>query len=238
MNSKEKEIYCIWNESWREYFLEKSYEASNRFYEDFYIQCVESIHADFNELMYDMPSCYNYFINEFSRDSDRNIKKDIFVMRFYKLVAMHNTIKLAEKLDKQIYRGINYENYHINWESIKFHLYDIFSFSLSEIDMAEVLYSAISGNTHDIVSSGCMGDVGEFGEFGSDYKYISITNSNHFQSLIIKVTARYLFDNYYLDNFSFAFIGNFWYNSYNSFIGTFLCYVPFSVHLEKLKSCF
>ena len=54
-----------------------------------------------------------------------------------------------------------------------------------------------------------------------------------FHELFIKTTARYIFGDKVLSAFSFAFIGNFWYNSYSSFMGSFVGYVPFRVRMER-----
>lgn len=53
-----------------------------------------------------------------------------------------------------------------------------------------------------------------------------------FHELFHKTTARYLFGDRELSGFSFAFIGNFWYNSYSSFMGSFTGYVPFHIRLR------
>lgn len=53
-----------------------------------------------------------------------------------------------------------------------------------------------------------------------------------FLTLFHKLTARYLFGARELDGFSFAFIANFWYNSYSSFMRTFTGYVPFHIRLR------
>ena len=53
-----------------------------------------------------------------------------------------------------------------------------------------------------------------------------------FHELFHKTTARYLFGDQVLNGFSFAFIGNFWYNSYSSFMGSFTGYVPFHIRLR------
>ena len=54
-----------------------------------------------------------------------------------------------------------------------------------------------------------------------------------FSELFHKTTARYLFEDRELSGFSFAFIGNFWYNSYSSFMGSFSGYVPFHIRLKQ-----
>lgn len=56
-----------------------------------------------------------------------------------------------------------------------------------------------------------------------------------FQELFHKTTARYLFGDRTLSGFSFAFIGNFWYNSYSSFMGSFTGYVPFHIRLKRAQ---
>ena len=54
-----------------------------------------------------------------------------------------------------------------------------------------------------------------------------------FSEIFCKITARYLFGDRVLHGFSFAFIGNFWYNSYSSFMGSFTGYVPFHIRRQK-----
>lgn len=54
-----------------------------------------------------------------------------------------------------------------------------------------------------------------------------------FQYLFHKITARYVFGSRALSPFSFAFIGNFWYNSYSSFMGAFCGYVPFHIRMKR-----
>ena len=56
-----------------------------------------------------------------------------------------------------------------------------------------------------------------------------------FQELFHKTTARYLFGDRTLSGFSFAFIGNFWYNSYSSFMSSFTGYVPFHIRLKRAQ---
>ena len=53
-----------------------------------------------------------------------------------------------------------------------------------------------------------------------------------FSELFVKTTVRYLFGDRVLNGFSFAFIANFWYNSYSSFMGSFTGYVPFHIRLR------
>ncbi|MBQ9090733.1 MAG: hypothetical protein IJY52_00480 [Anaerotignum sp.] len=60
----------------------------------------------------------------------------------------------------------------------------------------------------------------------------AVVYQSGFNELFHKVTARYLFGDRELSGFSFAFIGNFWYNSYSSFMGSFTGYVPFHIRLR------
>ena len=60
----------------------------------------------------------------------------------------------------------------------------------------------------------------------------AVTYQTGFQELFHKTTARYIFGDQELSGFSFAFIGNFWYNSYSSFMGSFTGYVPFHIRLR------
>ena len=64
----------------------------------------------------------------------------------------------------------------------------------------------------------------------AQYAFLCQTN---FQDVLIKATVRYLFSQRELSAFYFAFIGNFWYNSYSSFMGALIGYIPFQVCLRK-----
>ena len=63
----------------------------------------------------------------------------------------------------------------------------------------------------------------------------AVVYQSGFQELFWKVTARYLFDDRVLNGFSFAFIGNFWYNSYSSFMSSFTGYVPFHIRMKRAQ---
>lgn len=90
----------------------------------------------------------------------------------------------------------------LNWEEMKKVMIEIYQLDEREQELAEMLHQCAS-----IYQSG-------------------------FHDLFHKVTARYLFDDRELSGFSFAFIGNFWYNSYSSFMGSFTGYVPFHIRLR------
>ena len=89
------------------------------------------------------------------------------------------------------------------WDEMKRGLFFVFGLGDEEQQMTEVLYRC------------------------------ALLYQTGFQELFLKTTARYVFNERTLDAFSFAFIGNFWYNSYSSFMGSFTGYVPFQVCLER-----
>lgn len=91
----------------------------------------------------------------------------------------------------------------LNWADMKEALCEVFELNETEVKMADVL---------------------------AQYALLCQTG---FQDLLCKTTARYLFADTELSAFSFAFIGNFWYNSYSSFMGALIGYVPFQVCLRK-----
>lgn len=91
----------------------------------------------------------------------------------------------------------------MSWEDIKGALFHVYDLTESEKEMADILQRCAF-----IYQAG-------------------------FQDLFIKTTARYIFGDKVLSTFSFAFIGNFWYNSYSSFMGSFSGYVPFHVRMER-----
>jgi len=91
----------------------------------------------------------------------------------------------------------------LSWDHMKEALYEVYALEEGEKEMAEILQRCAS-----IYQAG-------------------------FQDLFIKTTARYIFGDKVLSTFSFAFIGNFWYNSYSSFMGSFSGYVPFHVRMER-----
>ena len=90
----------------------------------------------------------------------------------------------------------------LDWQEMKAALTEIYQLEQREQDMAELL--------HQCAASYQTG----------------------FNELFHKTTARYLFGDRELSGFSFAFIGNFWYNSYSSFMGSFTGYVPFHIRLR------
>ena len=91
----------------------------------------------------------------------------------------------------------------LNWEEMKTALIEIYELDERERNMAELLYQCAA-----VYQAG-------------------------FSDLFHKTTARYLFGDEVLSGFSFAFIGNFWYNSYSSFMGSFTGYVPFHIRLKQ-----
>ncbi len=90
----------------------------------------------------------------------------------------------------------------LDWDEMMTALTDIYELEEKEVNMAELLYCC------------------------------AVTYQTGFQELFHKTTARYIFGDRVLSGFSFAFIGNFWYNSYSSFMGSFTGYVPFHIRLR------
>ena len=90
----------------------------------------------------------------------------------------------------------------LDWAEMKGALIEIYRLEQKERDMAELLYQCAA------------------------------SYQTRFHELFHKTTARYLFGDRELSGFSFAFIGNFWYNSYSSFMGSFTGYVPFHIRLR------
>ncbi|MBR4015104.1 MAG: hypothetical protein IKI88_02740 [Anaerotignum sp.] len=93
----------------------------------------------------------------------------------------------------------------LDWEDMKGALIQVYALEEREQHMAELLFRCAS----------CY--------------------QSGFQELFLKTTARYLFGDCILDGFSFAFIGNFWYNSYSSFMAAFTGYVPFHIRLKHAQ---
>ena len=90
----------------------------------------------------------------------------------------------------------------LDWQEMKAVLTEIYELEQKEQDLAELLYQC------------------------------AVSYQSGFHELFHKTTARYLFGDRELSGFSFAFIGNFWYNSYSSFMGSFTGYVPFHIRLR------
>ena len=90
----------------------------------------------------------------------------------------------------------------LDWKEMKGAMAEIYEMEQKEQDLSELLY--------------CCAAIYQTG----------------FHELFHKTTARYLFGDRELSGFSFAFIGNFWYNSYSSFMGSFTGYVPFHIRLR------
>lgn len=186
MIKKEKNEFVAWNEGFKAYFLEKCYQMQEGFYQEFYVQCIESTSADGYEIFLETPTHYNCFIE------DNCSKKDILMMKFYKIVAIHHTVTVAKRRQEEVH-----------WDTIKTYLFHVFQCSEKEKELTENLYKCI------------------------------MVSSEQFQILMVKVTMRYLFDFKILDGLSFAFLGNFWYNSYRNFMSSFVGYIPFSVRIKR-----
>lgn len=181
---KETQVRC-WIEGEKERLLERAYHAENPFLAAFYAQCVESTAADAHEVFLETPLVFNYFRENLER-LDRAA-----MMRFYKLAAIHHTIRIVRRRKKEL-----------DWDEMKAVMTEIYELEQKEQDLAELLHCC------------------------------AVTYQTGFQELFHKTTARYIFGDRQLSGFSFAFIGNFWYNSYSSFMGSFTGYVPFHIRLR------
>ena len=177
-----------WIEEERERLSERAYALAEdcAFYGAFYAQCVESTAADAHEVFLETPLAYNYFRENLHRLDCAG------VLRFYKLAAIHHTIRIVRRRKKDL-----------DWQEMKSAMEQVYEMNGQELEMAELLY-------------GCSG-----------------LYRSGFYELFHKTTARYLFGDRILSGFSFAFIGNFWYNPYNGFMASFGGYVPFHVRMKS-----
>ncbi len=99
-------------------------------------------------------------------------------------------------------RTVRRRKKELNWTDMKGVMVEIYGMEQREQDLAELLFCC------------------------------AMSYQTGFNELFHKTTARYLFGDRELSGFSFAFIGNFWYNSYSSFMGSFTGYVPFHIRLR------
>ena len=182
---KKENIVRGWIEGEKERLLERAYLSENLFLAAFYAQCVESTAADAHEIFLETPLVFNYF-----RENLERLDRDSLA-RFYKLAAIHHTIRIVRRRKKDL-----------DWAEMKETMTEIYELEQKEQDLAELLYCC------------------------------AMTYQTGFHDLFHKTTARYLFGDRELSGFSFAFIGNFWYNSYSSFMGSFTGYVPFHIRLR------
>lgn len=88
------------------------------------------------------------------------------------------------------------------WEDMANDMQKIFTFHENERHMADILYQCA-----------CI-------------------SRSRFRALFARTTARYLFAQTELSPVTLAFLMNFWYNSYQSFMASFINYVPFRVRLH------
>ncbi len=178
---------CSWIEEERERLLFRVEEAEG-FPAVFYLQCVESTAADAYEVFMETPLIYNYF-----RENRERVERET-VCRFFKLAAIHHTIRVVRRRRKEL-----------DWEPMAEGMISFYGLTAREQELAELLHRCA-----EAYPSG-------------------------FQELFVKTTVRYLFADRVLNGFSFAFIGNFWYNSYSSFMGSFTGYVPFHIRLKRAQ---
>lgn len=182
---KQEQAVRQWIEEERERLSLRAYALEDGFLAVFYAQCVESTAADAHEIFLETQSVCNYF-----RENLPKLDKPA-ITRFYKLAAIHHSIRAARKRKKEL-----------DWERMLAALEAAYGLDARERRLAALFYECAA-----LYQSG-------------------------FLALFHKTTARYLFGARELSGFSFAFIGNFWYNSYSSFMGSFTGYVPFHIRLR------
>lgn len=88
------------------------------------------------------------------------------------------------------------------WEEMADAMQQVYTFHENERHMADILYQCA-----------CI-------------------SRSRFRALFARTTARYLFAQTELSPVTLAFLMNFWYNSYQSFMASFISYVPFRVRLH------
>ncbi len=189
--AKRRNMVRIQVEAERERLLEKAYGLECPFLQAFYAQCIESTAADAHEMFLEIRLANNYFQENLHRLTQEGIS------RFYKLAAMHHTIRMMQRRKKELHKK------ELHWADMKRGIAEIYALAEWEERLLEHLQESSS-----FFPSG-------------------------FSEIFCKLTARYLFDDHMLNGFSFAFIGNFWYNSYSSFMGSFTGYVPFHIRLRQ-----
>ena len=91
----------------------------------------------------------------------------------------------------------------LHWDGMKEPFRQVYDLTDKEMEMTEILYRCAFGNR------------------------------SRFQDLFARFTAKYLFYTHCLTPFLLAFLLNFWYNSYSSFMASFTGYVPFHIRWGK-----
>jgi len=94
----------------------------------------------------------------------------------------------------------------LRWREMKQNLYFVFQLNDTEKKLADALYSCAK------------------------------SGESCFSDLFAKTTARYIFGSHSLSPFSLAFIENFCYNSFNSFMSSFTKYLSVNVRLKKVAN--
>ncbi len=187
-NGREQDVFCKGCiELVREILLQRAYVLEDRFFKEFFVQCIESTTADAYEMFLEMPLAYNYF---YEKRREMGIAE---TLRFFQLVATHHTIRMVKRRKKDV-----------AWEEIYPLLCHVFHFTKREEEMTCLLQN------------------------------IAVSCQSHFQGIFVQLTPRFLWGIEELSPFSFAFIGNFWYNSYSDFMGSFTGHIPF--HIRRKRS--
>lgn len=186
-DGQERDVFCKGCiELVREILLQRAYSIEERFFKEFFIQCIESTTVDAYEMFLETPLQYNYF---YEKRRDMGI---VEMLRFFQLVATHHTIRMVKRRKKDV-----------EWTEIYPCLCHVFYFTEREEAMTGVL------------------------------QHTAMACQSQFQEIFVELTPKFLWGIADLSPFSFAFIGNFWYNSYSDFMGSFVGHIPFHIRIKR-----
>ena len=158
----------------------------------------------------------NSFYEAFFEHSIENAVADAYEFFLETKTEYNYFAKQLQKLDVEkgqrflklvsIYHGIRLSRIKrrkLPWRDMKRNLYIVFQLNETEKKLADALYRCAK------MGEGCFSD------------------------LFAKTTARYVFGSKTLSPFSLAFIENFCYNSFNSFMASFTKYLSVNMRLKR-----
>ncbi len=110
-------------ESQKDMYLERTGELRNSFFEAFFEQCIESTVADAYEIFLETKTEHNYF-QKHLKELDEGCGQ-----RFFKLMAIHHSIKMVRKKRKEL-----------EWGDMSRAMCIVFDFTKTEAKLADILY--------------------------------------------------------------------------------------------------
>ena len=110
-------------ESQKDMYLERTRELRNSFFQAFFEQCIESTVADAYEIFLETKTEHNYF-QKHIKELDEGCGQ-----RFFKLMAIHHSIKMVRKKRKEL-----------QWGEMCQALGTVFNFTKTEGKLADILY--------------------------------------------------------------------------------------------------